>query len=87
MSISMRKVAVTFAMMTFMAMMAVGCMIGQPPLTCCIRAVCGAVAAYIIAGVALRLIVDVMIRVVADSAYVEGDEGGITSVDEHDANE
>lgn len=76
MSISMRKVATIVSMLTFMGMLIMGLIINQPPLVCCLRAMCGAAVGYLVASVALRLIVDVLINVVAESGPLEEDEDG-----------
>jgi hypothetical protein len=60
----MKRIAVTVSALTFFAMALVGMVMGQNPFVCTLRALIGAVVAYVAARFAIQLAVDVMIRAV-----------------------
>jgi hypothetical protein len=62
--IKMRRVALTLAALTFFVMAFVGMAMGLSPLSTTIRALVGAVVAFLAASVAIRLALDVLVKAV-----------------------
>lgn len=70
----MKRIAITVSVLTFFAMALVGMTMGQEPFICAIRALIGAVVSYVVAGVAIRLALDVMIKAVVGEGNTPADE-------------
>jgi len=71
----MRDLALIVSVITFFAMALVGMACGQTVFSCSIRAILGAIVAYVAASMAIKLAVDVMIKAIVEGKESPMEEG------------
>ena len=69
----MRRFAVSASVLTFFALAIVGTLCGVSPFVCSIRAVAGAIVVLIVAKIASRLIIGVMVDTIVKESSEKND--------------
>lgn len=71
---AIRRIAVSIAVACFFVMAVVGAIKGRSPATCCWRAVCGAVIAYLVVALAGRAVLAIVVEAMVSSRMSDFNE-------------